>query len=265
MKLTRLFVFAGLALLAQQSSAVGSFEELPTVAPLRVQGSQNLNIDKLYILPGAIVSTDANGVNTYAPPSTFVQLAANESTVTLAGEDIGTFFDYVFRDTSDGKLVFGSRLALSDDGEINDVFRSGFTGYSAAAAWTFSTDNDLRAYSSARTKTGLNGGADVFNADTVDFRSDINLEEGNPFTGLYLVKTDAPNFAFSSLVDPLHNIAPIILRQGGEEGQTVLSVYLAGYVPAAATVPEPETYGMMVAGLALMAWTASRRRRKQPA
>jgi hypothetical protein len=46
------------------SYAIGSFKELPTAPPLRLQGANNLNNDPLFIGTGNVISTDENGINT---------------------------------------------------------------------------------------------------------------------------------------------------------------------------------------------------------
>jgi hypothetical protein len=245
-------LLAAALVLAASAAQAGSFVELPTSAPLRKTGANNLNVDQLFIPTGAIIATDIDGFNTYAFPSKFTLLASRESDVMLGGAIVGDFFDYVFRDTTDNKLVFGSRLVLEDDGEVNDIFRAGFTGFSAAAAWTFIVDTDLRAYSAARTSTGLKQGADVFNADWVNFRSDINVEEGNPSTGLFLVKTDAPDY---KLIE-----SAIRVWQGGEEGQNPESYFISGFAPTTPPIPEPSTYAMLLGGLGLLGVMAKRRR-----
>jgi len=248
MKFHRSLLTAALVLAASAAQA-GSFVELPTSGTLRKVGANNLNVDQLFIATGAVVATDIDGFNTYGFPATFTLLASNDSDVMLGGAVVGDFFDYVFVDSTDNKLVFGSRLVLEDDGEVNDIFRAGFTGFSAAAAWTFMHDTDLRAYSAARTSTGLKQGADVFSADWVNFRSDINVEEGNPNTGLFLVKTDAPDYRMIE--------SAIRVWQGGEEGQSAESFFISGFAPI---VPEPSTYAMLLGGLGVLGVIAKRRR-----
>ena len=236
-------------------SVLAAFQELPTAGPsLRLFGAQNPTVDQFFIPTGDVEST-TNGINTYRAPSSFNLLASLLTSVQLPVsvggplEEIGTFYDYVFQDTSDNKLVFGSRLVLTDeDAEINDIFRNGFDGYSAAVAWTFRTDLDLRVFSSARTAVGLLEGADAFDANVVDLRSDINFSEGNPQTGWYFIKTDAPTFAFAADI--------VRLRQGGEEGQPVVQAIIGGFTPSA--VPEPSTYAMLLAGLGLLVLLARR-------
>ncbi|MBI1397431.1 MAG: PEP-CTERM sorting domain-containing protein [Betaproteobacteria bacterium] len=247
-------VLAALCTVAATCAHAGGFVELPTSDPLRVGGSQNLNADQFYIAEGAILSTDQDGFNTYAPPANLQLLAEQSTVVELEGEEVGAFFDFVFRDSSDDRLVFGGRLVLETiDAEVNDIFRSGFAGSSAAVAWTFATDTDLRLYSAARTAVGIKQGVDVFDADVVDLRSDINVQEGNPSTGLFLVKTDALYYALADDV--------IRVRQGGEEGQPDVSFTFAGYMPTnTAPVPEPSTYLMLAAGLGIVAFGLRRRR-----
>jgi hypothetical protein len=254
MTLTRPFAAAAFAF-AATSAVAGSFAELPTAAPLRKFGAQNSAVDQLYILPGPITGT-SNGLNTYAPPAYMELLASRESEVELAEsagvdpEAIGTFYDYVFRDTTDSKLVFASRLVLTDvDAEINDIFRGGFTGVGVAAAWTFASDLDLRMFSAARTSTALLQGVDVFSPDEVNMRSDINVSEGNPQTGWYFLKTDAPFYMLGENI--------IRLRQAGEEGQLPTQDIIDGFMPSA--VPEPSTYALLLAGLGLVALIARRR------
>lgn len=231
------------------SSFAGSFVELPNSGSLRKFGAQNLAVDQFFINPGPVEST-VGGINTYGPPAGLTLLTSRDTTVVLDGEDIGTFSDFVFRDSSDNRLVFGGRLALTDvDAEINDIFRGGFTGYSAATAWTFRTDLDLRLFSAARTNTGLLQGADVFNPDVVNMRSDINVSEGNPNTGWYFIKTNAPFYALGDDV--------IRFRQAGEEGQPVVQSIIDGFVPSA--IPEPHEYAMLLAGLAMLALVAKRK------
>lgn len=251
MKFRKLLLAATLVVMAG-SAVAGSFVELPVTPVLRKSGSQNLVADQLNINPGPVIATDADGFNTYAPPSYLSLLASRTTTVILGGTDVGDFHDFVFRDTNDNKLVFGSRLVLDLEGsEVNDIFRNGFTGFSAAVAWTFATDNDLRLYSAARTATGLKQGTDVFSADAIDLRSDINVQEGNPSTGLFLIKTNAPNYQLLN--------SAVRVFQAGEEGQPVISYSFLGYAPATAPIPEPSTWAMLLGGLGLLTVVARRR------
>jgi len=244
MKLHRIILASTLTLVCAQGYA-GGFVTLPTTAPLRVFGSQNINADQLY-LPSI---------------ASFQLLASRDTNVIFQGTTavIGTFHDFVYLDpgatssTADDSLVFASRLTLGNNSaEVNDIFRSGFTGYAPAATWTFSTDNDLRLYASARTASGLNQGADVFNPDVVDLRSDINASEGNPFSGLYMIKIAAAGTAYALVNNAVR------LRQGGEEGQPITQAIFAGFAPVAA-VPEPSSWALLLAGLGIAGFIARRR------
>lgn len=233
----------------------GDFQTLPTTGELRVFGANNSNRDPLYILEGS----DQGGGN-YAPPSYLSLLDSRvtefEAPIDGVLEEVGTVYDFVFRDTRDDMLVIGTRVILNNavDGELNEfeinfLYRNGFTGYSAAAAWTYATDFDLRMYSAARSAAGLNQ-ADVFDPDTVGMQSDINVSESNPSSGLYLIKTDAPNYTVAE--------GAIRMFQAGEEGQPPTNVFVSGFV--AAPVPEPSTYAMLLGGLGLLGVIARRRR-----
>ncbi len=248
MTIARTLIAAGFALAA--APALAAFQLLPTAGTLRIDGSNNPAADPLFIPTGT-----ANGDGTYQPPSFLQLLAENETDIELPDEDdgeleeVGEFFDSVFRDTSDGTLVFASRIVLEDEGEINDIFRSGFYGYQVLAAWTFSTDFDLRMSSTARSNTGLLD-PDEFDPDVVNMRTDINVEEGNPQSGLFFIKVAAPGYIFKE--------DAIRVFQAGEEGQDPFSFVFGGYVPT--PVPEPSTYAMLLGGLGLLAFAAKRRR-----
>lgn len=195
---------------------------------IRCGGIPNQNVDPLYIAPGV-----AKGDGTYNLPST-LSLINKVDTNFLSGSGAtyysGRFSDYVFVDKTTNSIVIGSRLFFGTrpDGqrniaEANDIFRYGYSGFTVQAAWTRLSDSDLRLYSVASSSKGLGQGADVYNSNVVDFRSDINASEGNPLSGLYLIRTNATAFKV------MNNA--IEIRQGGEEGQSVLSVKLAGYAP----------------------------------
>lgn len=225
------------------------FVELPTSAPLRVFGANNVFVDRLFIAPGP--GSGPGGTGPYAPPSFLQLLDSYSTTLQLGGVDVGEVHDFVFRDTRDDKLVFGIQVRTEDDFEVNNIFRYGFTGWTTAVAWTFTSDMDLRMYSAARTSVGLGQGMDVFDPDTVDLRSDINEEEGNPVSGLFMIKTDAPAYQLGELAWGVY--------QAGEEGQSLVLIQGLGFVAA---VPEPSTYAMMGLGLGGVILLA-RRRSKQ--
>lgn len=229
------------------------FTTLPTSTPLRkFDVISGVGADLLRINEGPV------SAGAYTTPSFLTLLASSSTDVELGGEEVGEVHDYVFRDTRDNMLVFGTRIELAlvvdgeqNDFEVNDLFRRGFTGYSAAVAWTKSDFLDLRLYSAARTATGLKQGADVFSPDVIDLRSDVNVSESNPFSALFLIKTNAPNWKVAA--------DAIGVYQAGEENQAIVLLNYAGFAPA--PVPEPSTYALMFGGLGLMAIFARRRRR----
>lgn len=221
------------------SEASAAFVDLPTARNtpgcgkvnstlIRCGGVANSVNDPLYIPTGT-----SKGDGTYNFPST-LSLINQVDTNFLSGSGAtyysGKFSDYVFVDTTTNSVVIGSRLFFGTrpDGqrniaEANDIFRYGYSGFTVQAGWTRLSDSDLRLYSVASSNKGLGQGADVYSDNVVDFRSDINASEGNPLSGLYLVRTNATAFKVISNA--------IEIRQGGEEGQSVLSVKLAGYAP----------------------------------
>jgi len=116
----------------------------------------------------------------------------------LGGVAIGDVYDFVFRDSRDNTLVFGTRVELGQkptydqDAELNFLYRYGFvegsTVFKTDIAWTFLGNTDLRLYNAARADLRSLIGTPTLNLNAVSFQSDINLSEGNPFSGLYLIR-----------------------------------------------------------------------------
>ena len=153
---------------------------------------------------------------------------------------VGTITDYVLQDTRDNNLVFAMRVILdptvngaANQYEINNLFRFGFTGYSAAIGWSRGSSADLRLYNGTRTRQRfLTAEPFTFDPDVVRLQSDVNVSEGNPRSGFFFIKTDAPSYTTQA--------DAISLYQAGEEGQQLNEVFLSGFVPAvASTTPVP--------------------------
>jgi len=203
--------------------------------------------------------TFTGGTTTGTGTLTLLDWSVTRDVALLPGVPQADIFDFVYRDSSDGKLVFGTRYLnfVDNNQEANYLYRAGFTGYSAAAAWTFSTDYDLRLYQAGFTSSvSLSASSFPYDPDVVRQKGDFSVSEGNPWSGLFLVKTNAEYYTLGSKA--------IGYFQAGEEGQAVAGGFIGGFVasstPPVTSVPEPETYGMMLAGLALMGFVARRRR-----
>jgi hypothetical protein len=236
-----------------------------------ITGATNSNADKLYI-----ETTSASYVSGYAPSNTSGEVVANSlnyrafagtttiSTgtltlldwqvtrgVTLAQPNQFDYFDFVYRDSLDNKLVFGTRALnqIDNNEEVNFLYRYGFTGFETASAWTFSTNDDLRQYQAARTDSLSPATTLPFDADAVRQRSDVSLSEGNPWSGLYLVKTDATDYILGSKA--------IGFGQAGEEGQAVVRGFIGGYIPTT-PVPLPGTFALIATGLGFLGLSARR-------
>ncbi|WP_020182790.1 FxDxF family PEP-CTERM protein [Methylotenera sp. 1P/1] len=162
-------------------------------------------------------------------------------------------YDFVYRDSADNKLVFGSRfLNRQENGEeANYVFRQG-AGTNASVAWTYADANGLRIYQAGLTTDTTFNGSVAYDPNSVRIKSDLSVTEGNPFSAFYLIKTDAINYTLGANA--------LGFFQAGEEGQSPAGAFISGYV-AVTTVPEPESYAMMLAGLGVMGAVARRRRK----
>ncbi len=263
--------------LASTAAVAGDFTELPQNGSL-VVGANNPNTDRLYLeaqsittLPGDDRIFTSISYNAIATSGGLPRAIVGSGTLTLIdhlitldvvldGREIGHAFDFVFRDSRDDKLVFGMRTLLGvepdhqQDAELNFLYRYGFQDdtatYSAAAAWMFTSDFDLRMYNVGRTASTSLLGATPFDPDTIRMQSDVNLAEGNPFSGLFLIKTDAERYTIAD--------RGIGVFQAGEEGQPRVGIDLRGFVPA--PIPEPSTYAMLLGGLGLLGVVARRRR-----
>jgi hypothetical protein len=248
-------LITSLACLSAAPAFAGDFQPLlaptppSTVAPL-VVGSNSQAGDRLFLevdemsflvpnVPGEIdytafarVSGVRQDIGSWTLSLVDYQVTRN---VKFDGQSvpIGDMYDFVYRDSRDGKLVFGTRLTLGvtaqqqDDAELNFIYRYGLStgNYNPKAAWLFTSDADLRMYNAGRTASTSLTGATTFNSDTVRYQSDVNLSEGNPFSGLFLLKTDASSYAVS-------DTRAIGFFQAGEEGQPRVGGTYGGFVPS---------------------------------
>ncbi|WFP52253.1 hypothetical protein PL263_09560 [Methylomonas sp. EFPC3] len=239
-----------------------------------VSGTTNQNVDKLFIettsaiylngfdpsnLTGEVVASSLSyraftGTNTISTGTLTLLDWQVTRDVALSQPGQFDYFDFVYRDSADNKLVFGTRALnqLDNNEEANFLYRYGFSGFETASAWTYLTDFDLRQYQAARTDSLSPAPTLPFDADAVRQRSDISLSEGNPWSGLYLVKTDATNYALGEKA--------IGFGQAGEEGQAVVRGYIGGYIPTATTapVPLPGAFVLIATGLSFLGFSARR-------
>lgn len=208
---------------------------------------------------GNVVATEiiynavSGGITTATGTLTLLDWRVTTGVSLLPDEPQATIYDFVYRDSRDNALVFGTRyLNLVDNHqEVNFLYRYGFTGYSTAAAWTFLTDSDLRQYQAGATSSTSSSNLGLpYDPDTVRQRGDFSVSEGNPWSGLFLVKTDATAYTLGNKA--------IGYFQAGEEGQSPAGGFIGGFVPTP-PVPEPETYALMLAGLGLIGLAARRR------
>ncbi len=219
------------------------------------QGRQNQAADQLYIestgqtfLTGYSNTTmwSAGGTGDVVPTSityrafsgtttvntgtlTLLDWRRTDNLVLLPGISQLSVYDFVYRDSFDNKLVFGSRWINRTDNnqEVNFTYRYGFTGFTAAAAWTFVTNSDLRMYQAGKTNSFSFATSTStllpYNADAIRMQGDYSVTEGNPWSSLNLIKTDAKAYTL--------NDTGIGYWQAGEEGQAVLGYKIAGFVP----------------------------------
>lgn len=234
-----------------------AFVTLPESGTLRIVGINNAAVDPLFL-----------GFDWTPATEGYTQAANRISSVMYDGTQIGTFYDYVYRG-ADNTLLFASRLEVdveeveADIGvyevEINDILRRGYANYDVSVGWYDSgTGTDMRLQSTAHTSNGVRtrptNPTDVFDDNVVDFRTDISVAEENPTTGWYVLKTSATEF--TDLADA------VTIRQAPSiDGVSppLRVATLEGFAPVTA-VPEPETWGMLVAGLGLIGFAARRAR-----
>lgn len=162
-------------------------------------------------------------------------------------------YDFVFRDSADNSLVFGTRYLNRIDNreEVNFLYRYGFTGFETSVAWTYLADSDLRQYSAVKTQSTEGEGSFAYDADVVRQQGDFSVIEENPWSGLFLVKTNATSFTLGKAIG---------FYQAGEEGQSPAGGFITGFIPT--PVPEPESYALFLVGLGVMGVISRRRNSK---
>jgi hypothetical protein len=273
------------ALCAIVSYAVaGDWQELPTTGT-EVYGSPIRSRDRLYLEAEALTflapdvpsSIGYTARFSHIPPTItpwpvvgagMLSLINYRVTydMVLNGREIGDLYDFVFRDSRDDKLVFGMRARLAtqpdhqQDAELNFLYRYGFgaekSAFSAAAAWVFITDQDMRMYSAARTVSNSLTGPIPYDPDTIRARTNVNLSEGIPDSGMFLIKSDATGWRVSDRA--------LGIFQAGQEGQTRAGADFSGFVPwhtgdgLVGSVSEPGALTLL--GLAFGALAVARRR-----
>lgn len=238
-----------------------------------INGANSLNADKFYIENlasttyltgyeygsdnGTIASTlnyrAYTGANSTFGTLTLVDYKITENVALLPGVPQATIFDYVYRDSLDGKLVFGTRYMnlVDNDQEVNYLYRQG-AGGNVSTSWTFLSDYDLRMYQAGQTNDITYNSSVSYVDGIVRQKADISVSEGNPWSGLYLVKTDAVNYGLGANA--------IGYYQAGEEGQAIVGGFLTGFI--ATPVPEAESYALMMAGLGVVGVATRRRKSK---
>lgn len=186
---------------------------------------------------------------------TLLDWSLTENFVLVGNVAQGKVYDFVYRDSTDGKLVFGSRFINQTDNnqEANYLYRGGFAGQTVSSAWTDLSFYDLRQYSAARTDDYSFSLSPSYVDDIVRQKADVSVTENNPWSGLYLVKTNYTNYTTGANA--------IGIYQAGEEGQTPAGSFINGFIPVASVVavPETDTYAMLLAGLGIMSFVARRR------
>lgn len=302
-KILRMTLMAAAFAMSASAQAAGSFVTLPdydptaaptslnpvnTVVKLTKSGAANNAADPLFL------GSFTTGADVYRKvPANLTLLASNTTTVlpftNAAGTSLatmGSFYDAVYRDTSDNALVFASRLELlpTSGVEINDIFRKGFSsfnvtdGASVAVAWSAATSADFRLRSATRSAQGLlkifnpvtgvqTGVAPrTYNDDVIDLSTDTSAPESNPVSGWYFVKVRDPaaNATDHVLGYSLTAGAVGLYRGNDEPNGAVTTLWISGYAPTitsvvAPPVPEPAEYALFLAGLGVLALVARRR------
>lgn len=232
------------------SAFAGDFVALRDTDPFRIVGVNNPATDPFYLGDGWTPET--NG---------YTRVARRISSVLYDGTDIGLFQDYVYRSNTDGHLLFASQFTLDVEEqngytlEINDIFRAGFTGYDVSVGW-YDSDLGTRLRSAAHSSVGRTRPQlpDIYSDDIVNLRTDVSIEEGNPSTAWYVIKTNATQFDY--LVD-----AVSVTQAAGTAGDDppFRAATFEGFAPV--PVPEPSEYAMLLAGLGILGVATARRKK----
>lgn len=218
---------------------------------LRVFGSATLTNDQLYTLD---------------PRANMTMLASATQTLSFLGDTVGSVLDQVWKDNTTGQLSFFTRIIMDTAGyEVNDIVRSGFTGFSTDVTWFRESGSDLSAWGfrlkSAGHTDSIGVATDVYKSDFINLRSDISVEEGKPTSGWYVIKTDAT--AFTTLTGTSAADYGMFLRSTGEDVGAPASLYISAFAPTSvAAVPEPENMALFMVGLGLVSFV-TRRQKKQ--
>jgi len=171
-------------------------------------------------------TTGSNTITTGTGTLTLLDWNVTRAVDLAPGSKQADIYDFVYMDSSDNSLVFATRYLNRQDNsqEANYLYRYNFsltTGYAPSVAWLNSSDNDLRMYQAALTNDISFNNSVPYSTNVVRQKGDFSLSEGNPWSGLFLVKSDAKAFSIKA--------GTIGFAQAGEEGQAVVRGSIAGF------------------------------------